>query len=339
MDFRQYLKDELLKPKDRILEFGPLTRPTVYKNTHPNIKYADVRSTEDIKKLYTANDYLKSTGLSVDLDSIVEIDHVINGSYKDSFKGVDKFDVVILSHVIEHMTDIIDFFEDVTNVLKKSGRLVIIYPDAKYCFDHFRNGTTFIDAYDVYKNKQNSSNRVFDFVFNVINENNPNVFWNDGSRGALLPDNSFSKAVKAREDAMKNKLPDDTHFWPFSDYQLIKFFYDMDRAGYFKFDIEEFYPTEQNTQECMVVLKLKDKKTIDFDSYKKILNKVSPAVKEIEERDQKSKVESKLAVIEDENSRLKEELAVIYKSKKWKYAKGIATAKNKILRRNGNKQV
>jgi len=337
MDFRKYLKEEFLKPDDSILEFGPLTRPTVQKETHPNIKYADIRSTEDIKKLYTTNDYLKSTGLSVDLDSVVEIDHVVKGSYKESFRGVDKFDVVILSHVIEHMTDIVDFFEDITHVLKRSGRLVIIYPDAKYCFDHFRNGTTFIDAYDVYKNKNHSSNRVFDFVYNVVKENNPNVFWNDIDKGALLPENSFNKALKARENALKNKLPDDTHFWPFSDYQLIKFFYDMDRAGLFKFDIEEFYPTEQNTQECMVILKLKNKKTVDVSLYKDLFNKVSPAVKEIKQRKENDSLQDKLNLVEDENKRLKEELTAVYQSKKWRYAEKVAITKNKLLGKDGNK--
>ena len=216
MDFRKYVKKKYLKSTDRILEFGPLIRPTATKKTHPGIQFADVRSTEDIKKLYTSNEYLKSTGLTVDINSVVDIDYVVKDSYKKTFKDVEKFDVVILSHVIEHMPDIIEFFQDIKSVVKKTGRLVIIYPDARYCFDHFRNGTSFIDAYDVYTNKQSSSKRIFDFVYNVVDENNAWLFWNDKKESDIIPKNEFSKAVEAYEKSIEGELPDDTHFWPFS---------------------------------------------------------------------------------------------------------------------------
>src|SRR6185295_18430715 len=123
MDFRAYVTTKLLKKNDRILEFGPLIRPLVSKKDYPNIFFADVRSTEDIKKLYTSNDYLEATGLSVDIDSVAEIDYVINKSYTETFKNEKKFDVVYLSHVIEHMPDVIAFLKDVVNILNKDGKL------------------------------------------------------------------------------------------------------------------------------------------------------------------------------------------------------------------------
>lgn len=328
--FRDYLRNNILKPKSRILEFGPLTRPIVNKETHPGIRFADIRSSEDIKKLYTSNNYLKSTGIQVDLDAIVDIDYVVKNSYKDSFKDVEKFDVVILSHVIEHMPDIIFFFNDVMNLLKPNGRLVIIYPDARYCFDHFRNGTTFVDAHDVYMNSENSSKRVFDFVFNVVHENDPSYFWNDKDQNKLLPKNSYIEALNAYDKAKLDELPDDTHFWPFADHQFIKFLYDMDRAGLLGLEIEEFYRTQENTQEFMIVLKNKKNKSINFQKFISILENIAPATNEISLRAEAEKLKKEILGLRNENNKLNSELGAVYSSKKWKYASNIASAKNKV---------
>lgn len=338
MDFRDYIRKKYLNPKKRILEFGPLNRATVSKETHPNIFFTDIRSTEDVIKMYTANDYLESTGITVDLDSIVPIDYVIKGSYKQTFKNVEKFDVALLSHVIEHIPDIIEFFQDITNVLKKNGKLIIIYPDARYCFDHFRNGTSFIDAYDVYVNKENSSKRVFDFVYDVVHENNPAFFWHDMKQNRILPNNDFKTAIKAADKARNGNLPDDTHFWPFSNYQLVKFLYDMDRAGLLDFDIEEFYPTPENNQECMLVLMRKAKQGVKYKTYLEILDRVSPSIDKMRDVNEIIKLNAVIDSYKRDIENLSSELNLIKNSKKWKYVKSVAAAKNKILRKDGSKQ-
>jgi SAM-dependent methyltransferase len=330
MDFREYIVTKVLKKNDRILEFGPLIRPLVSKKDYPNIFFADIKNTEEIKKLYTSNDYLKATGLSVDINSVVEIDYVITKSYTETFKHEKKFDVVYLSHVIEHMPDIITFLEDVANIIKSDGKLVLIYPDARYCFDHFRNGTSFIDAYDVYKDTKSSSKRVFDFVYNVVRENNPFFFWGDPKQNKILPENDFKKALQDYEKAKKNELPDDTHFWPFADYQFIKFLYDADRAGLLKFDIDIFHPTQENTQEFMIILKPKSGTEVDTAKYKQILNRVSPAIKDINSRSKISELENELAALAAKNQELNSELTEVYESKKWKYATKAANIKSKL---------
>lgn len=327
IDFREYLRKKVLNPSQRILEFGPLIRPIVTKETHPNIRFADIRSTEEVKALYTSNDYLKSTGLSVDTGAVVDIDYVVKGSYKDTFKSVEKFDVVILSHVIEHMPDIVEFFLDIRNTLRKGGKLVLIYPDARYCFDHFRNGSTFADAYSVYENKENDSTRVLDFVNNVVNENDAAYFWNNESQNDKLPTNDFKKTLKDFEKAKKGVLPEDTHFWPFADYQFVKFLYDLDRASFLDFTITKFEPTQENTQEFMVILTYDEKRTINPEVYKKLLKELSPTNKEIRARNTIANLTSRVTAVEEDLARvsaanvmLQNELDAIYQSKKWKYS-------------------
>lgn len=337
MDFRDYIRTKLLKKNDRILEFGPLIRPIVSKKEYPNIFFADVRSTAEIKDLYTSNDYLEATGLDVDINEVAEIDYVITKSYTETFENEKKFDVVYLSHVIEHMPDIIFFLKDVANILKKDGQLVLIYPDARYCFDHFRNGTTFIDAYDIYRQKAINAKAVFDFTYNVVHENNPAVFWGKKNVADLLPKNEFKAALKSYDKAFINELPDDVHFWPFADYQFIKFLYDMDRAGLLDFEINDFHETQFNTQEFMIVLTLKNNKSGDYKKYKDILGRISPAAKARAALKEKQDLLKHVTNIEDDLHKVQTELNGVYNSKRWRLASKVADMGNKITRRKNER--
>ena len=330
MDFREYARVKVIKKTDRILEFGPLNWPMVSKSDFPNAYYADIRNSDDIKKLYAGNDYLESTGVQIDTDSIVDIDYVVKGAYKKTFKDVEKFDVIVLSHVIEHIPDIVNFFQEVTDLLKKNGKLVIIYPDARYCFDHFRNGTTFVDAYNTYAEKKMNYSAVFDFVNNVVHENDPKFFWNDKTQNDILPTTDFIKVMQAYKNAKNDTLPDDIHFWPFADYQFVKFLYDLDRAGLSNFEIDEFYETQENTQEFMTILRTKSSKAIDKTTYSSLLNKLNPVSKEIEYRYQNAKLNSDLQELKLEYTRLLNELSAVYSSKRWKYTAKLAEIKHVV---------
>lgn len=330
MDFREYARVKVIKKTDRILEFGPLNWPMVSKSDFPNAYYADIRNSDDIKKLYAGNDYLESTGVQIDTDSIVDIDYVVKGAYKKTFKVVEKFDVIVLSHVIEHIPDIVNFFQEVTDLLKKNGKLVIIYPDARYCFDHFRNGTTFVDAYNTYAEKKMNYSAVFDFVNNVVHENDPKFFWNDKTQNDILPTTDFSKVMQAYKNAKNDTLPDDIHFWPFADYQFVKFLYDLDRAGLSNFEIDEFYETQENTQEFMTILRTKSSKAIDKTTYSSLLNKLNPVSKEIEYRHQNAKLNSDVQELKLEYTRLLNELSAVYSSKRWKYTAKLAEIKHMV---------
>ncbi len=343
--FRDYIRENLLKPTDRILEFGPLNGPIAGKARFKNSSYADIRTTDEIKKLYTTNDYLKSTGIQINIDEIVDIDYVIKDSYKNTFKEVDKFDAIVLSHVIEHIPDIVNFFVDVSSILSPKGKLIIIYPDARYCFDHFRNGTSFMDAYGVFTDSKNTGNRVLDFAYNVVHENRPSFFWDGDKTASILPQNAFSDALKAHGESKNGQLPDDMHFWPFADYQFVKFLYDMDRAGLLAFDVDFFHPTQNSTQEFMIVLTPKSKKGISTNTYKKLLNDTHPVYKEARKQQkinrlkkdaemfvaERGRLLEKVSSLENDVARLDEELKAIYSSKRWVYASRIASLKNRMV--------
>lgn len=258
VDYRQMI-GELNIPRDaRILEIGPLNRPLIPKNKYPNAVYCDIRNTQEIKELYSGNDYLKTTGIQIDISTIVDVDYVLEGGYEATFKE-KKFDYIIASHVLEHVEDLIAVLRDIFTVLKPSGQFIIYYPDRRYCFDHFREGVSFRDAYDVFLNKRPALARmVLDFFNSAVPENNPYIFWALEGIPDLLPQNDTEAALGLYKEALAGKLMDDVHYWPFSDSGFIKFLYDATRAELIRYSCKAFYPTQENTQEFVVILQNND---------------------------------------------------------------------------------
>ena len=257
MDPRRYFFELLISENSkRILELGPLNRPIADKRKYPNTFYCDIRSTEEVKKLYSGNDYLEATGITVNPETIVPIDFVIKGSYKDTFEEIEKFDYVIASHVMEHMEDIISAFLDISTILKPGGLLYLVYPDKRYCFDHFRTSASFRDAYNVFVNDPSeNASMVFDFYYSVIPENSPEVFWKKDDILTFLPTADFDNAVKKYKKVReKGEKIDDVHYWPFSDMDFLKFLYDCTRAKLLPFHCVAFHPCMENDQQFMVAL-------------------------------------------------------------------------------------
>ncbi len=257
MDVRIDFFDHLVQdPSSRILEFGPLNRPIAEKKKYPNSFTCDIRSTEDVKKLYSGNDYLTTTGIYVDPETIVPVDYVAHGSSTETFEGEERFDYVIASHVLEHVDDLIFTLRDIGNLLKPGGVFCVVYPDRRYCFDHFRTSASFRDAYRVFRNgTAENSAMVLDFFYSVIPENDPDVFWEnrDLIRGHL-PKAPFTYALDRYEKAVQGVRMDDIHYWPFTDMDFLKFLYDCTRAGLLPFRCMDFRPCIRGDQQFMLAL-------------------------------------------------------------------------------------
>ena len=241
----------------RILELGPLNRPIADKSTYPNTFYCDIRSTEEVKTLYSGNDYLAATGIMVNTEEIVPIDYVVKNGYSKSLSHVEKFDYVIASHVMEHVDDLIFALQDIAKLLKPGGIFYIVYPDKRYCFDHFRTSASFRDAYHVFRQGvKNNAPMVLDFYFSVVPENDASLFW--GKDGLLneLPRAPFANAVAHYERALDGERMEDVHYWPFTDMDFLKFLYDCTRAGLLPFHCVSFQPCVQDDQQFMIALQL-----------------------------------------------------------------------------------
>lgn len=128
-----FVKKNIELSSAQILEIGALDNPTFHK-AEANIFYLDWFSKAELYLKHQYNNPQKAKNL-------VEIDFVIKD--KNFHKHINqKFDLVIANHVIEHIPNIISWFENVSSLLKKDGFLFLSVPHKEYTFDKIRNLTS-----------------------------------------------------------------------------------------------------------------------------------------------------------------------------------------------------
>ena len=124
------------------MEIGPYDNPSC---VGENVKYFDIHDAETLKKLAEKNNRpVKKTPEKI---------HYVEPNGDLSIVN-EKFDMVFSSHVIEHQPDLILHLQNVGNILNEGGLYVLVIPDKRYCFDHYRNGTSLFEVIDVHVNKR-----------------------------------------------------------------------------------------------------------------------------------------------------------------------------------------
>jgi len=233
----------------RILEIGPLDRP-IFKKESANVFYADIRDTQAVKDFYRNNN-----NDNIDIEAIVNIDYVIKGTYSESIKADEKFDYIVMSHVIEHVPELLKFFDDIKNVLNANGKLCLAVPDHRFCFDHFRQPTSFAEVYDIYINGiKNLPFRVLDSRL-AEHANDSVYWWNNPANFDNLPKTKelFEKAKNDYFRALKGEYVD-VHFSVFTPETFLLLLYNMLNFNLLPFKCVEFYNTYVNSIEFNCVL-------------------------------------------------------------------------------------
>lgn len=123
----------------RGLEIGPLHNVSIPRE-HADVSYLDVYDRAGLVRAYADDPNVPS-------EQIPDIDYVLHDgqrvrSIPEATAGAAPFDWVMASHVIEHVPDAVGWLAQVAEVTVDHGRLVLIVPDRRYCFDVHRPGTT-----------------------------------------------------------------------------------------------------------------------------------------------------------------------------------------------------
>ena len=128
----------------KIVEIGPSYNPVAPKSEGWRTTIVDYASQSDLKNIYKNH---------VLADQIEEVDVVWNGgAISDAFRPetLGSFDALIASHVIEHTPDIVRFLMSCRSLLKTDGRLLLVVPDKRQCFDFFKPTSTSADAFEAF---------------------------------------------------------------------------------------------------------------------------------------------------------------------------------------------
>jgi SAM-dependent methyltransferase len=118
----------------KVLEFGPLSAPILAKRDGWNVFSIDNADRDGLVKRHEGIPFVR-------LDLIEEVDFVWTGgsllaAIPPEHHGT--FDVVIMSHVMEHFPDPLRILGEIAALLSPDGHLSLAFPDKRHCFDAFR---------------------------------------------------------------------------------------------------------------------------------------------------------------------------------------------------------
>lgn len=198
------------------LEIGPGYAPSFPKAQGWNVETLDHTTAEGLRAKYAG---------VTDIGAIEHIDYVSDGRAVDKIiprRGV--YDFIYASHVIEHIPDPIRFFQGCEALLKPEGRLLLVVPDKRRCFDALRSLTATGDLLAPYYSEaqRHAPGNAFDFYANVASLDG-NGIWESGWRGTLDFYQPIDRALELFRMAERSGDYADIHAWRFtpSSFRLI----------------------------------------------------------------------------------------------------------------------
>jgi predicted SAM-dependent methyltransferase len=195
------------------LEIGPSHNPIAPKRDGYNVHILD-----HLDRAALRNKYADHGQYGVNIENIEEVDFVWQGQPLSKLIGqTNCYDWIIVSHVIEHVPDLITFFQQCEVLLKAEGRLSLVIPDKRYCFDHlnpYSSTGEFLDAFEA-KRARPSVGKVFDHFANACKRGGK-IAWNTAENGQFELIHSVDQARSLWEQARSTDTYIDTHCWRFT---------------------------------------------------------------------------------------------------------------------------
>lgn len=158
-----------INKNDLILEIGGGYNPRFCKDTFKNVYHLDHHDTEKLKAKYLAD-----INVSHLVHRIQDVDFVFNGDPIESLiPQTLQFDYIYSSHALEHQVDFIGHLRSLERVLKPNGKVIMIIPDHRACFDRLRFPTVTSDALAVHLRRQSvhQGKQVFEALAQGIDVN------------------------------------------------------------------------------------------------------------------------------------------------------------------------
>lgn len=195
------------------LEIGPSHNPIAPKRQGFNVHVLDHLDAAQLREKYARHEKL-----GVDVGRIEEVDFVWSGlSLADTIGAKSCYDWIIASHVIEHVPDLVSFLRQCESLLKPGGKLALVIPDKRYCFDCLSGVTSTGELLDAYAEKRTrpSPGKVFDHIARA-SRRGAAVAWARGAPGELEFIHEFAQAREMWSRAAATSEYIDVHCWRFT---------------------------------------------------------------------------------------------------------------------------
>lgn len=133
----------------RILEIGPGYNPVAPKSDGWNTHVIDHASADELRTKYS--------GAPVDVARIEDVDTVwTDGPLHEALDASlrESFELVIASHVLEHVPDFVGSLISLSHLLTRDGVISIALPDKRFCFDYFKPVSTTADVLEAFRSRR-----------------------------------------------------------------------------------------------------------------------------------------------------------------------------------------
>ncbi|MDD2878778.1 MAG: methyltransferase domain-containing protein [Acidiphilium sp.] len=234
IDRKSFILQHINK-SDIIIEIGPNYNPLVPKSEGWSTTVVDHSNRDELLTSYHSH--------GVNLENIEQVDVVWNGNaLHENFdeKSYNTFDVIIISHVLEHLPDPIQFFNSCRKLLKENGKIIIAVPDKRYCFDFFEQITCSGDWIYAFDNKslRHSPLTAYNSIAYAAKRGNSIAWSSDNDEGIIDFVHTLEQAMGAFQNAKEHPSTYiDFHTWRFLP-SSIKFLFDeLAYLGFIDFHI------------------------------------------------------------------------------------------------------
>ena len=220
------------------LEIGPSHNPIAPKSSGYQVEIVDHLSAEDLREKYKDH--------NLQLEKIEDVDYVWSGEkLSDLVGGLNQYDWIIASHVIEHVPDLISFFQECEKLLIcGDGVLALVVPDMRYCFDCLSPLTTVGELLDAYESKRSrpTPGQIFNHYSRAALRNGA-IAWSQKDYGAISFAHHFSEATETYKKAVNFPEYIDTHCWRFTPESFELIMNDLCDLGMIDLTIKSSYDT------------------------------------------------------------------------------------------------
>lgn len=210
------------------LEVGPSYSPTLRRADGWNVETVDHASAEELREKYAH---------MTDISQIEDVDYISDARpLHEVISRRGEYDFIYASHVVEHITDFVGFFQSCEHLLKPDGRLVLIVPDKRRCFDVMQARTMTGDILEAHRLRatRHSAARTFDFMANTADMGGHSIWESHWAKKLNLGFHfarTIEDAKQIYDQAVSGSDYIDIHAWRFvpSSFRLIM--QDINRLG------------------------------------------------------------------------------------------------------------
>ena len=220
------------------LEIGPSHNPIAPKSAGYKVEIVDHLSAEELRIKYKEH--------NLQLEKIEEVDYVWSGEKLSNLVGKHHhYDWIIASHVVEHIPDLISFFQECERLLKKNdGVLCLVVPDMRFCFDCLSPLTTVGELLDAYESKRikPTPGQIFNHYSRAALRNGA-IAWSHKDFGKISFAHDFSEALQVYQSVINSSNYIDVHCWRFTPNSFELIINDLYDLGMIGLSVKSFYDT------------------------------------------------------------------------------------------------